>query len=386
MQSKKIILSLIAALAFTAGPATASDVYSVDTFAIGTLINGQFKVDSKEKAEACYKILNDETRRLEYILSAYDPDSDVTRLNQHPGEWIQIEPETFEVLNGSKTIAALTHGTFDPTVGALVKLWSVDQPEHRVPSEAEIKRALINVDYNLIDAKKENGRYFGKIGKKQSVAFGAIGKGYIADKVINKLKQGGCGDSLVSLGGNVIGSGTNGSDKPWSIGLQRPDKERGEYFAVVPLKDTSVVTSGDYEKFFIKDGVKYHHILNPKTGKPVPATLSSVTIIDDNSAKADALCTALFVMGWSGAIEYLQKHPDLKAVLLSDQRPQVGQEPRVAVGVSGAVRRQHRPHMGRAEKPAARHRHEHDDHRALDARHAPHAPALSDQFAVLVHV
>lgn len=155
MQSKKIILSLIAALAFTAGPATASDVYSVDTFAIGTLINGQFKVDSKEKAEACYKILNDETRRLEYILSAYDPDSDVTRLNQHPGEWIQIELETFEVLNGSKTIAALTHGTFDPTVGALVKLWSVDQPEHRVPSEAEIKRALINVDYNLIDAKRK---------------------------------------------------------------------------------------------------------------------------------------------------------------------------------------------------------------------------------------
>ena len=122
----------------------------------------------------------------------------------------------------------------------------------------------------------------------------------------------------MSLGGNVIGSGPNGSDKPWSIGLQRPDKERGEYFAVVPLKDTSVVTSGDYEKFFIKDGVKYHHILNPKTGKPVPATLSSVTIIDGNSAKADALCTALFVMGWSGAIEYLQKHPDLKAVLLSE--------------------------------------------------------------------
>ena len=103
MQSKKIILSLIAALAFTAGPATASDVYSVDTFAIGTLINGQFKVDSKEKAEACYKILNDETRRLEYILSAYDPDSDVTRLNQHPGEWIQIEPETFEVFNDRRT-------------------------------------------------------------------------------------------------------------------------------------------------------------------------------------------------------------------------------------------------------------------------------------------
>ena len=97
MQTKKIFLSLIAALTFTASSATASDVYSVDTFAIGTLINGQFKVPNKEKAEACYKILNDETRRLEYILSAYDPDSDVTRLNEHPGEWIQIEPETFEI-------------------------------------------------------------------------------------------------------------------------------------------------------------------------------------------------------------------------------------------------------------------------------------------------
>lgn len=318
MKNIKLLTALIAVCTGWMGTSIASDVYSADTFAIGTLINGQFKTTNKEKAAACYKILNDETRRLEYILSAYDPDSDISKLNKHAGEWVQIEPETFEVLNGSKTIAALTHGAFDPTVGSLVSLWSIDQPNHKVPSEEEIKKVLPYVDYNLMDAKKENGKYFGKIGKGQSVAFGAIGKGYIADKVIKKLKDGGCSDSLVSLGGNVIGSGTNGSEKPWSIGLQRPDKERGEYFAIVPLDNTSVVTSGDYEKFFIKDGVKYHHILNPKTGKPVPATLSSVTIIDDNSAKADALCTALFVMGWSGAIEYLQRHPDLKAVLLSE--------------------------------------------------------------------
>lgn len=296
----------------------AANVYSSDTFAIGTLINGQFKVADKEKAEACYEILNDETRRLEYILSAYDEDSDVTKLSKHAGEWVEIHPETYELLNGSKTIAALTHGAFDPTIGAIIKLWNIDQPDHRVPSDQEINKSLPFVDYNAIDTKKDNGKFLGRIGKGQKISFGAIGKGYIADKVIAKLKIGGCNDSLVSLGGNVIGIGTNSSNKPWSIGLQRPDKERGDFFAVVPLNDTSVVTSGDYEKFFIKDGVKYHHILDPRTGKPVPATLSSVTIIDDNSAKADALCTALFVMGWSGAIEYLQRHPELKAVLLSE--------------------------------------------------------------------
>lgn len=312
-------LCCIAALfPLLAASAQATDVYSADTFAIGTLINGQFKVANKEKAEACYAILNDETRRLEYILSAYDADSDVSKLNKHAGEWVEIQPETFELLNGSKTIAALTHGAFDPTVGGLVRLWNVDQPTHRVPTEAEIQKALPYVDYNAIDTKKENGKLLGRIGKGQNVSFGAIGKGFIADKVIAKLKKGGCTDSLISLGGNVIGNGTNASDKPWAIGLQRPDKKRGEFFAVVPLSNTSVVTSGDYEKFFIKDGVKYHHILDPRSGKPVPATLSSVTIIDDNSAKADALCTALFVMGWSGAIEYLEKHPDLKAVLLSE--------------------------------------------------------------------
>ena len=132
------------------------------------------------------------------------------------------------------------------------------------------------------------------------------------------LKDHGCRDALLSFGGNVIGCGTNAENKPWNVGLQSPDKERGNFFAVAPLDDTSIVTSGDYEKFFVENGVKYSHILDPKTGKPVPATLSSVTIIDKNSAQADALCTALFVMGWDGAVKFLQEHPDLPAVLVDE--------------------------------------------------------------------
>lgn len=294
-----------------------------ETYALGTTITGQFKVDSEEKADACYRVLNDETRRLENLLSAYIPDSDVSKLGEHAGEWIEISPDTYEVLNKSIEFARQTHGTFDPTVGAIVKLWSVDQDNHRVPNTQEIANALPYVGFNKIETDIKGGKYFAKIGVKQEITLGAIGKGFISDKVIQKLKAKGCENSLVSLGGNIIASGTNDSNKPWSIGLQSPGEERGDYFAVIPLDNASIVTSGDYEKFFIKDGKKYHHLLNPKNGEPVPATLSSVTIVNKNSAKADALCTALFIMGWDGAIQYLQDHSDLQAVLVNEELTKV---------------------------------------------------------------
>lgn len=317
-----LIGSLVSAscLSFAAEPSKtpSEEVYFTETFALGTLVTGQFKAKSPQAAEACFKVLNDETRRIENLLSSFMDDSDVSLLAKNPGEWTGISKDTYEVLQKSKEFSDLTQGAFEPTLGTLIKLWSVDQNEARVPSDEEIKKALSAVSYKRIELKKEGANFFAKIGADQQIGLGAIGKGFIADKVIAKLKASGCSDSLVSLGGNLIGSGRKPDGSVWSVGLQSPDKERGEYFAVVPLKDTSVVTSGDYEKFFIKDGVKYQHILNPKTGRPVTATLSSVTIIDDSSTKADALCTALFVMGWDGAQDFLRKHPALKAVLVDE--------------------------------------------------------------------
>lgn len=315
---RKLIFCAASAFALTFSAAASAEVFFTETFAVGTIVTGQFKTKTKEEASACYRLMNDETRRLEHLLSAYDEDSDISRLGSNAGHWVEISRDTFEVLSASKTISKETNGTFDPTIGTVIKLWSVDQPDHHIPKNQSLEKALKAVGYEKIGLKQENGKFYAKIGKQQQISVGAIGKGFIADKVMKTLKDHGCRDALLSFGGNVIGCGTNAENKPWNVGLQSPDKERGNFFAVAPLDDTSIVTSGDYEKFFIENGVKYSHILDPKTGKPVPATLSSVTIIDKNSAQADALCTALFVMGWDGAVKFLQEHPELPAVLVDE--------------------------------------------------------------------
>ncbi|MBQ8829482.1 MAG: FAD:protein FMN transferase [Burkholderiaceae bacterium] len=293
-------------------------IYKVDSFALGTLVNAQFKTSTVEEAQRCYDIANNETRRLENIFSTYIPNSDISQLSSSVNQWVRVNPETAEILELSKKIAKDTQGAFDPTVGALVKLWSVDQSYARVPTEKEIKEALKNVGYEQILIKKNNEGIFARLKKDQVLTLGAIGKGYIADKVIEQLNKNNCFNNLISFGGNVVANGTNLSMKPWTIGLQEPAKERGNFFATVHANNESVVTSGNYEKFFIKNGIKYHHLLDPTTGYPVKATISSVTIINKNSAFADAMCTALFVMGWDKALDYLKAHPEIKAVLVDE--------------------------------------------------------------------
>lgn len=318
MLKKKILYTSLLLCAFSL-TASASQVYLDEFQALGTNITSQVKADTEEKAQFCQKVIKDETLRLEQLLSAYIPSSDISKLGTSNGNWVEVSPDTVEILDLTKDICEITGGALDPTVGTLVKLWSVDHPNHRVPSPQEIEEALKKVDYKQIQTKKEGDKYYAKIGKGQEITLGATGKGFIADKIAQKLRANECNNVLVSLGGNIITLGTNGRGDPWFIGIQEPDLKRGRNFAAVPSKDESVVTSGDYEKFFIKDGKKYHHILNPKTGEPVPATLSSVTIINRNSGYADGLCTALFVMGWDGALKFLVEHPELKAVLIDEK-------------------------------------------------------------------
>jgi thiamine biosynthesis lipoprotein len=313
---KTLILSITLALAPLA---QAADTYRAATFALGTEVEMKVVTDSRDAAGACYQIFNDETRRLENLLSAYIEESDISRLKASEGHWIEVSRDTYEILQASRQASEQSHGAFDITVGALVKLWSVDQKEARVPGAEEIRSALKNVDFRKVETKQEKDQYFARLAPGQQITVGAIGKGFISDKVIDKMKAGGCSNILINYGGNVYAVGKNGSGQLWKIGLQQPDQKRGSYFAAVSVRDESVVTSGDYEKYFIRNGVKYHHILDPRTGDPVPATLSSVTIISRSSTFADAMCTALFVMGWKESIAYLSKHPEIQAVLINEQ-------------------------------------------------------------------
>lgn len=319
----------LAVMAVFASGALATEVYISNFNALGTTISSQIKAENEEKAKVCAAVIVDETLRLEKELSAYDPNSDISKLGKNAGKWIEVSPDTHEILSRAIEISSHTKGAMDPTVGTLVKLWKVDKPDHQIPSQTEIDQALKYVDWKQIGLKEERGKFYAKLGAHQEITVGAIGKGFIADKIAKKLRENSCNDVLVSLGGNIITLGTNAEGEPWYIGIQEPGLHqeegtaRGDYFAAIASDNESLVTSGDYEKFFMKDGKKYHHILDPRTGWPVPATLSSVTIINKNSAYADGMCTALFVMGWDKAKKYLADHPQIKGVLVDEGRKNI---------------------------------------------------------------
>lgn len=293
--------------------------YELDTttFHMGTVV--QIKVFGKtpEETKRFAQIVEDEVVRFDDMMSVHK-DSPLNNVNKHAGEKVEVTPEIAEMTLEALTIADMTHSAFEPMIGPLVNLWKIGFGGDHVPSDEAIKEAIRRVDHRHVRVTEENGKWFMQIGRDQNVDMGAIAKGYIGQKLAEKLKAAGATHALLDLGGNIVAMGEKYSGTPWRIGLQSPDKSRGSYFAVVAASDTNVITSGAYERNFEKNGHRYGHILNPTTGQPVATDIASVTIVDQNGARADALCTALFAMGWEKAEAFLLAHPDVHAVLLRD--------------------------------------------------------------------
>lgn len=290
--------------------------YISEGFHLGTFT--RLKLFGPDKSELKKAALSGEALiiSLENKFSANIASSDIGRLNRAEGRPVQISRESYELLERSLQLARETGGNFDPAIGDIVKLWKIGTPEARVPSEKEISEALKKTSYKGIRLFRSEGRFYGQLPKGTAVDLGAIAKGRVADLLTAQFSSDGVKCALTDLGGNlaVLGSSPKGED--WRLGLQHPDKPRGEYFGIVTGKDLSVVTSGPYERYFEKNGIRYHHIFDPKTGRPADSDLISVSVLDKDSTKADALCTALFVMGSRKASEFLARRPELAAVLV----------------------------------------------------------------------
>lgn len=259
-------------------------------------------------------------KSLENLFSVNIPGSDVARVNAADGAWTEISARTAELLEASLALAELTDGAFSPSLGGVTSLWKIGTPGARVPSDEEIAEALKYTDWTKIELRGENGSHSARLPRGMRLDLGAIAKGYVADVLKSQLAADGVSRAMIDLGGNLDFIGDSPRGGPWRAGLQQPDRPRGEYFGIIEAEDMSVVTSGPYERYFEKDGVRYHHIIDPATGRPARSGLSSVTVADVNSARADALCTALFVMGSRRAPEFLEKHGDIKAVLVTDDK------------------------------------------------------------------
>ena len=195
-------------------------------------------------------------------------------------------------------------GVFDVSVGQVSSLWDFDDEKNTVPDEADIKSALRTVDYTKI---KIDGSSV-SVGKNQQIDLGAVGKGYACDVIQAYLKEAGVNGAVVSVGGSILAYGKrNDSGDKWRVAVRDPENESG-YIGTVLLDEGFVSTSGDYEKYFEKDGKRYHHILDATTGYPAESDLRSVTVVCDSGALSDALSTACFILGKEKSQPLLSKY------------------------------------------------------------------------------
>ncbi|HEX9063303.1 MAG TPA: FAD:protein FMN transferase [Clostridia bacterium] len=231
------------------------------------------------------------------FMSAFKPYSYVSRLNYNSGrEYVNINTDTLTLLNRSVEFSRMSRGAFDITIRPLIELWGIGKKQNYIPCEQELKSIMKLINYNDLLIDNENCHAALRC-PGQAIDLGGIAKGYAADEVKRILISCNVKSALINLGGNILTIGGRPDGKPWQIGVQNPLAVTGQFAGILSIKDKTVVTSGSNEKFFIKDNVRYHHILDPRTGKPANTSYLSVTAVCDSSTDADALTTSLFILG-----------------------------------------------------------------------------------------
>jgi len=244
--------------------------------------------------------IQEELDRVDRLMSTYKPDSELSRFNaSRSPDWFPVSKETAQVVAEAIRVGRLSEGALDVTVGPLVDLWSFGpeaRPQGVLPTENEIAQAKSSVGYHQLDARLDPPA-LRKPSDRCRVDLSAVAKGFAVDQVARRLETMGVGRHMTEVGGEVRAAGLNAECQPWRIAIETPDLVGRNVHRVVHLRDRAMATSGDYRNYFEKDGVRFCHIIDPRTGRPVDHRLASVTVLADTCMEADALATALFVLG-----------------------------------------------------------------------------------------
>lgn len=259
-------------------------------------------------------------KELESILSINTTGTLVDKINDSAGiEPVKIDDVTYNIIKEGLKYSKLSNGLFDITIGPIVKLWNIGLPEAKVPSQKEIDSKLGLVNYNNVELNDTNKTVFLKK-SGMMIDLGGIAKGYTADEISKILKENKVKSAIIDLGGNIYTHGQKLSGEDWKIGVQDPFSDRGEIIGTLHVINKSVVTSGIYERFIEKDGVKYHHILNPSTGYPYENELAGVTIISDKSIDGDALSTSVFAMGLDNGMKFVESQENIDGIFVTKDK------------------------------------------------------------------
>jgi thiamine biosynthesis lipoprotein len=276
---------------------------------LGTVVEIQVRDVDGNKAEDAITKAFAEVKRIDDLFTTYNEASSVWKINNSADTIIDIESEIFNLIVLCDSITRLSKGSFDVSLDNLTKTWGFYTDDPQLPTKAEIDSALLYSGWQKITLLGDN-----KIIKKEKVGlnFGAIAKGYAVDKAIDVLKNSGIKQALVNAGGEISVIG-----KDWIVGVQHP-REINSIIKKIKLDGFTVATSGDYEQYFEVDENRYHHILNPKSGYPSKG-LQSVTIINESNSVADALATAVFVMGKENGMKLIETLDDTEAMIIDSE-------------------------------------------------------------------
>ena len=287
------------------------------SYAMGTLITQRINAPVPQAKKVTREVV-ELIDRLGKMMSFYDSTSQLSQINQKAGKsYILIDSELLLLIKESKKYARITEGVFNISIAALVDLWQYYGKLRQVPPNSLIKEKLPSVNYEDILIDEENRRV--KLHQDgQKIDLGGIAKGYAANQIIQLYRQRGLTSGMINLGGNVALLGNRHDGKPWQVGIQNPRKERGKCLATVTVSGISVVTSGDYERFYLENNRFYHHILNPLTGYPANSGLISVTIIHPDSMLADVLSTTIFILGLEEGVKLLKRFSDIDVIIIHE--------------------------------------------------------------------
>jgi FAD:protein FMN transferase len=282
-------------------------------------------------AVAAFEEVFAEFDRLDALLSVWRDGSDAQRLNAAAGlHPVTVSTEMLEVLAAAREIGDWTEGKFDITFSALSDLWKFDHDQdNSIPSMDAIRPRLPLIDYQRVEFDPAAKTAF--IPQKgMRVHFGGIGKGYAVDRAVASLRRRGLRDFMVQAGGDMYVAGRRG-DRPWRLGIQDPRGPADSIFASLQLSDATFSTSGDYERFFIKDGRRFHHIIDPDRGEPA-SLCRSVTIVSDRAVVADGLSTGVFVLGPEKGMALVERLPQVEGVIVTAENQVV-----VSSGLQGRI-------------------------------------------------
>lgn len=312
-QLTAVLLSSILLLCGCSGSGNNETLTYTDTL-FDTVIQIQILKDgNQELLKGCEHIC----KKYDTMFSRTNPESEIYKINNADGKPVEVSADTLSIIKEGIYFSELSNGTFDITIGTVSSLWDFRSEDKIIPSQDTINSSLSHINFRNIQITDNTIQL---TDPDTMLDVGALAKGYIADKVKEYLVDNGIEHAIIDLGGNVlvIGSKTDGSD--YNIGIQKPFDQTGIPVTSVKISDSSIVTTGIYQRYFEYDDQFYHHILNPDTGYPCDNNLYSVTIITDSSLKADALSTTCFLLGFDKGMELINQLDDTKAVFITNDQ------------------------------------------------------------------